>query len=56
MRDATNVNKFTFSVNGHPAKISDIWLTQNDEIYISLSYNSVRLNVPVNRLKDYIIK
>lgn len=56
MRDAININSFNFSVNGYPAKISDIWLTQNDEIYISLLYNNVWLNVPVNRLKDYIVK
>lgn len=56
MRDATNLNSFNFSVNGKPAKISDMWLTQNDEIYISLSYNNVWLNVPVDKLKNYILK
>lgn len=56
MRDAINPNNLKFSVNGHSAKISDIWLTQNNEIYISLSYNNVYLNVHVNKLKNYIIK
>lgn len=56
MRDAFNLKNFNFSVNGYPAEISDMWLTQNGEIYVSLLYNSVYLNVPVNNLNNYIIK
>lgn len=56
MRDAINVKNISFMVNGNSANVSDVWLTQNGEIYVSLHYNSVWLNVPVNKLKDYIVK
>jgi len=54
MRDATNIKDLTFEVNGHSAKASDVWLSQNGEYFVSLHYNKVWLNVRIDDLKNYI--
>lgn len=54
MRDATNIKNLKFEVSGHPAKASDVWLSQNGEYFVSLNYNNIWLNVRIDDLKKYI--
>jgi hypothetical protein len=55
MRDAINIKELEFQFRGNDCKVSDIWMTENNEIYISLyTEGKVWVNVRAVDLKKYL--
>jgi hypothetical protein len=55
MRDAVNIKELEFQFGGDDCKVSDIWMTENKEVYVSL-YTKGKgwVNVRVSELKNYL--
>jgi hypothetical protein len=55
MRDAVNIKELEFQFRGDDYKVSDMWMTENNEVYVSL-YTEGKgcVNVRVSELKNYL--
>jgi hypothetical protein len=55
MRDAVNIKELEFQFRGDDCKVSDMWMTENNEVYVSL-YTEGKgwVNIRVSELKNYL--
>jgi hypothetical protein len=55
MRDAVNIKELEFQFMGNDCRVSDVWMTENNEIYFSL-YTEGKgwVNVKESELKSYL--
>jgi hypothetical protein len=55
MRDAVNIKELEFQFRGDDCKVSDVWMTEDNEVYISLyTEGKVWVNVRAVDLKKYL--
>ena len=57
MRDATNITERKFHINGVETIATNTWITDNNEVYISLKHpRGGEMNVHVKDIGKYTVK